>query len=240
MFALFVFASATIFTRRFKPAYVLTFSVVLSLLAGYDEEINNTLVLSRIIVLYPFYYAGYCMDPKKLEKFSRGIAKKVCAAVLIGVLIWVAFRFKELYVLRPMFVFQHPYIKLGEELLNYGPLIRLACYAVSVIAGACFIVITPNKIGNGHIARLGQYTLSVYFFHFFFMYIIYKTLEAAGFTIEDIGEQMIWIIFPLAFITTLLLSNKWLNSIVMKILDIPKAAQKTVKHSEDDKNLITK
>ncbi len=239
MFALFVFATVTVYTSRFKPAYVLIFSVLLSLFAGYDEEINNLFVLSRIIVLYPFYYAGYCMDPKKLEKFSRGTIKKVCAAALIGVLIWVAFTFKELYVLRPMFVFQHPYAKLNE-LADFGPLIRLACYAVSVIACACFIILTPNKIGKGHIARLGQYTLSVYIFHFFVMYIIYTTFEAIGFTIEDIGEQMIWIIFPLAFLVTLLLSNKWLNSLVLKILELPTIARKTPKPQEKEKELITK
>ena len=62
MFALFVFATVTVFASRYKPAYVLTFSVLLSLMAGYDGEINNTFVLARIIALYPFYYIGYCCD----------------------------------------------------------------------------------------------------------------------------------------------------------------------------------
>ncbi len=240
MFALFVFATVTVFTSRFKPVYVLVFAVLLSLFAGYDEEINNTFVLSRIIVLYPFYYAGYCMEPKKLEKFSRGAVKKVCALALIGVLIWLVFSFKDLYVLRPIFVFQHPYVKLGDELAPYGPLIRLACCTVSAILCMCFIIITPDKIGKGHIAKLGQYTLSVYIFHYLIMYIIYAVFRAFGFEIEDVGEQMIWVIFPLAVFTTLVLSNKWLNSLVLKILDIPKNARKNIKQAKKEQIPITK
>lgn len=236
MFALFVFALITVFTSKFKPAYVLVFALLLSLLAGYDEDVNKTFVLSRIIVLYPFYYAGYCIQPQKLEKFSRGVFKKIIAVALIGVLVWVAFYFKELYCLRPMFVFQHPYEKLND-LADYGPLIRLACYAVSAVACMCFIVITPNKIGKGRIARLGQYTLSVYAFHFLVMYLIYELFEAVGFEIDD---KNIWLIFPLAMFTTLILSNKWFNTLVVKIMDIPKTARKKVKQPETEKELITK
>ncbi len=240
MFALFVFATVTVFTSRFKPAYVLVFAVLLSLFAGYDEDINNLFVLSRIIVLYPFYYAGYCMDPKKLEKFSKGAVKKVFALAIIGVLVLVVFSFKDLYVLRPIYVFQHPYVKLGEELAPYGPLIRLACCTVSAVLCMCFIIITPNKIGKGRIAKLGQYTLSVYIFHYLVMYIIYTIFEMFGYGIEDVGEQMIWVIFPLALITTLILSNKLLNSLVFKIIDIPRIARKTVKQECKEKLPITK
>jgi len=222
MFALFVFAMITVFTSKFRPAYVLVFAVVLSLFAGYDKEVASGLVLSRIIVLYPFYYAGYCIEPKKLEEISRGKLKKVIALVIIGVLIWVAFKFKGLYITRPMFVCQHPYYKLNPY-ADYGPLIRLACYAVSALACMCFIVITPDRIGKGFVAKLGQYTLPTYCFHYLFTHLIYTTFKITDYVTEDV---MLWLVFLFSLIITLLLSNKWLNTLVVRLMEIPQKARK--------------
>ncbi len=224
MFALFAFAVITVFTSKYKPACVLVFSILLSLFAGYDNEIGSTFVLSRIIVLYPFYYAGYCIDPKKLVKVSKGKIKKLVAIVLIGVLIWVAFTFKDLYITRPMFVCQHPYEKLNEY-AAFGPLIRLACYAVSALACVCFIIITPNKIGKGFLARFGQYTLPVYCFHYLIIYLVYRTFKITDYVTED---TMMWLIFLLSLFTTLLLSNKWLNILVVKLMEIPKKTRRAM------------
>lgn len=221
MFALFAFAVITVFTSRYKPAGVLVFTILLSLFAGYDNEIGSNFVLSRIIVLYPFYYVGYCIDPKKVVIFSKGKIKKIVALVLIGVLIWVAFTFKGLYITRPMFVCQHPYEKLNEY-AAFGPLIRLACYAVSALACICFIVITPNRIGKGFIARFGQYTLPVYCFHYLIIYLVYRTFKITDYVTED---TMMWLIFPLALATTLLLSNKWLNILIVKLMEIPRKSR---------------
>lgn len=224
MFALFVFAVVTVFTSRYKPAFVLVLSILLSLFAGYDNEIDSTLVLSRIIVLYPFYYAGYCIDPKKLVKISKGKIKKIVALIPIGVLIWVAFTFKDLYIIRPMLVCQHPYEKLNEY-AAFGPLIRLACYAVSAIACVCLIIIAPNRIGKGFIARFGQYTLPVYCLHYLVIYLVYRTFKITDYVTED---AMMWLIFPLSLLTTLLLSNKWLNILFLKLMDLPKKARITL------------
>lgn len=233
MFALFAFSAMTVFTSRYKPAFVLVFSILLSLFAGYDTEVNSTLVLSRIIVLYPFYYAGYCIDPQKLEKISRIKVLKLISIVLIGVLIWVAFTFKGLYVVRPMLVCQHPYERLNEY-AAFGPLIRLACYAVSTLASLCFIIITPNRIGKGFIAKFGQYTLSVYCFHYLIIYLVYRTFKIMETFTED---EMMWMIFPLSLITMLLLSNKWLNTLVVKLLELPKKARKPIEQKREKQSV---
>lgn len=222
MFALFAFALITVGASRFKPAYVFVFALVLSLLAGYDNSVSSELVISRIIVFYPFYYAGYCIDPKKLENLSRKIPMKLVALVLIGVLIWVAFTFDWLYCVRPMFTGQHPYKSLGAG-EDFGPLIRLACYAVSALACLCLVVLTPNRKGRSAAAKLGQFTLSVYVFHYIILKLLYNTFEIRQYFTE---ENMIWLLLPISLAITLLLSNKWFNSLVLKVMAIPHSAKR--------------
>lgn len=223
MFALFAFALITVGASRFKPAYVLTFSLLLSLMAGYDRSVGSELVLSRIIVLYPFYYAGYCAEPEKLEEMSRGWWKKLLALAGIVTLCVVSFTVKSAYHILPMFTAQHPYHSLGGG-ENWGALIRLACYAVSALACLCIIIITPDKLDKkGIIASLGKYTLSAYVFHYAIIRLLYNTFDMR----QYLGTgNAVWYIVPLALATTLLFSNKWLNNLLTKISSIPEKALK--------------
>ncbi len=220
MFALFVFALITIGAKRYKPQYVFAVSLLLSLLAGYDSDINSELVLSRIIVFYPFYYAGYCIDPKKAEEFSHGKLKKIAAAAFLIVLTVIAITVTGTYLVRPMFTGQHPYTKL-DGAADYGFLIRLACYAVSALACISLIILTPDRFGKGFIARRGQYTLPVYIFHYIIMMLIYNVFD--GREIFS-GRKGIFLI-PLALGVTLLLSNKYLNKIVTAVSELPQKAK---------------
>lgn len=223
MFALFAFGLITVGTSRFKPAYVFVFSLLLSLFAGYDNTVDSELVLSRIIVFYPFYYAGYCIDPKKLEEMSRGWWKKLLALAAMVVLGWVAFNVNGVYHVRPMFTGQHPYDTLGGG-EDWGGLIRLACYAVSALACLCIIVIIPDRLDKkGRLARLGQYTLSVYVFHYIILKLLYNTFDMREYLAEG---DMVWYIVPMALATTLLFSNKWFNMLVTKVSAIPTSARK--------------
>ena len=223
MFALFAFGLITVGASRFKPAYIFVFSLLLSLLAGYDNKINSELVLSRIIVFYPFYYAGYCIEPKKMEEISRGWWKKLLALSAIVVLGWVAFNVDGVYHVRPMFTGQHPYNTLGGG-EDWGGLIRLACYAVSALACLCIIVIIPDRLDKkGRLASLGKYTLSVYVFHYIILKLLYNTFDMREILAEG---NMVWYIVPMALATTLLFSNKWFNTLVLKVSSIPSSARK--------------
>lgn len=223
MFALFAFGLITVGASRYQPKYVFTFSFLLSLIAGYDSSIGSELVLSRLIVFYPFYYAGYCLDPKKLEEFSRGKVKKAVSAAVIVILAVIAFTVKGAYHVRPMFTGQHAYDSLGGG-EDFGFLIRLACYAVSTVACAAIIVLTPDRIGKGFIARRGQYTLPVYVFHYIITKFLYNVLDMRAY----LGDgSLLLLIVPMALATTLLLSNKKLNGVVQRVAAIPQIARKT-------------
>ena len=231
MFAMFAFSVITVGTSRYKPQYVFIASLLLSLFAGYDSEINHTLVLSRIIVFYPFYYAGYCLDPKKIEKFSHGILKKIAAFIIIGAIAAVAFGIPSVYCVRPMFTGQHPYTSLGAG-ESFGFLIRLACYAVSALGCISLVVLAPDRIRPRFIAKCGQYTLPVYIFHYIIKMLLYNTFELK----EFFDEPNSWLLVPISLAITILLGNKYLNKVVTAVSSIPQIALK--KHTEEKEEII--
>ncbi len=221
MFALFAFALITIAASRYKPKFVLPVALVLSLLAGYDEGIDSEMVLSRIIVFFPFYYAGYLLDAKKLEEISRDKRLKIAAAAVLVVFGVVAFAVPGAYHVRPMFTGQHPYDSLGGG-ENFGFLIRLACYAVSALICAALIILTPDKMGKGLIAKKGQYTLPVYMFHYIATMLLYNVLNAREF-FSGFWTQLLLI--PLSLAVTLVFANGKLNSVVQFLFSLPERAR---------------
>lgn len=50
---------------------------------GYDENIGSFLYLSRIIVFFPFYYTGYCLDIKKLQEVLNKTWIKCLSAIFL-------------------------------------------------------------------------------------------------------------------------------------------------------------
>ncbi len=223
MFALFAFGVITVAIRNIKPQAVLPIAILLALLVGYDDNVNSQLVLSRIIVWFPFYYAGYCLDPKMLEQISRKWWLKLLSIAVIAAAIIVAITVPGTYTVRPMFTGQHPYSALGGG-ANFGFLIRLACYAVTTLICAAMIILTPRRLGKkGLIARFGQYTLPVYLFHYIFMLLLYDTFDLKGFF--D-GEGEMYLLIPISLAITLLLANPLLNRVVQFFYNLPEKARK--------------
>ena len=82
-FCLFAFSIITIIVSGVKPAYVLAVSVILACAAGYDRNIGDFLCLSRIIVYFPFFYAGFITDREKLENLLKSKRIKVLSLLIL-------------------------------------------------------------------------------------------------------------------------------------------------------------
>lgn len=162
LFASAVFIIITYLLRDFDKKYILVISVILGLFCGYDKNIGDFLVLSRIIVFYPFYLLGTMVSKEKIEALAKKLPVKALAGAVI--LAWGAVCFfltDKVYLLRPLLTGRNPF---NSRLIDYGFLYRAGVYAVAVIIGLCFVLITPTvKIGK--ITSFGQRTLQVYFWH---------------------------------------------------------------------------
>lgn len=162
LFATAVYIIITYLLRDFDKKYILVLSVILGLFCGYDKNIGDFLALSRIIVFYPFYLLGTMVSKEKIESLAKKLPVKALAGAVI--LAWGSVCFfltDKVYLLRPLLTGRNPF---NARFIDYGFLYRAGVYAVAVVIGLCFILITPTvKIGK--ITNIGQKTLQIYFWH---------------------------------------------------------------------------
>ncbi|MBR0161120.1 MAG: hypothetical protein IJQ02_07570 [Oscillospiraceae bacterium] len=215
MFALAVFTALTWLLRNAKPLPVLGINLLLACIAGYFSAIGDFLMLSRLLVFYPFYYLGTRIDRKKLEQLCDHRWLRVAGAVIL--LVWLAlciFDRSQLYFLRRFFVGRHSY---SEARYALGPLYRLFSYGVSALFGFFVLAVVPRR-NLGFLTLAGSRTLQVYFWHYYFLYVLIwfgvHTQICATFP-----GKLLWIVIAVAL--TLLLSLKPFGFLTDQVLRFP-------------------
>ena len=160
MFCMAAFILITYLARGINKKYLLCFSIVLMLAAGYDKEIGDFLYLSRIFVFYPYYILGTMTSPEMIMKINK---KKIFkfGSIIVFILAAVAcFRLLDTsYALRQFYTGCHPYPK--NHYLT-GPLIRIFCYITSFLMFIPFFAFVPAK-KIPVVSEFGKRTLQVYY-----------------------------------------------------------------------------
>lgn len=161
MFAMAAYILITYIARNIKPAYLFTLSIILACVIGYDREINDFLMLARIINFYPFFLMGYYakQDMKILES---SVMKKICSLVVLAAfvgIVWV--NITKAYEFRPLLTGRNTYYAF--EIPGYGILYRLAHYVLASIIGLCIIYIVPERVNI--LTFIGKKSLYIYVIH---------------------------------------------------------------------------
>lgn len=113
IFAVAMFYLLTIALKEYSPKYILIISICLACFVGYDKSIGDFLVLSRIIVFYPFFYLGYYLRANDVLNFVRRREIKIAGLLLLcSVAVFCVTNIDTVYWLRPLLTGRHPYEKL--------------------------------------------------------------------------------------------------------------------------------
>lgn len=204
-FAIFVQELITIVFRKFSKKYVFVLSILLACFVGFDESVADWLTLSRIIVFYPFFFAGYCLSRERIEKLCKDCRLKIGAAVfLIAVFAGIFWKIDMIYGARPLITGRNPYQALGDYYI-YGPVLRLLYYAGVFLVCFAVMAIIPDRLGKGKIAKWGSRSLQVYVIHYGFLFVLYGKLHIDQWlmNLPVIGRLYI---FPLAFLIVVICS----------------------------------
>ncbi len=202
MFAMAVFICATYVLRDINPRFLIPFSFVLALIAGYESGIGDTFALSRLLVFYPVFLLGFYTDSVSLAEFSRKPALRLLGGCLLFIFIVVTFFFDNpLYFLRTMMTARHSYAKLGIPEL--GALYRMATYVLGAAVSFAVICVLPNK--KNALSYIGAATLPIYFLHRPILY-VFMDCGLGAKLINGFGGYGIYIFFALSVVLTLLLS----------------------------------
>lgn len=207
-FAIFVFCLITVFLKNLDTKYVFIFSVILACFAGYDSSLSDFLVSSRIVVFYPFFYAGYALDPNTVaEKLNKKPIKIASVAGIAGYIIFLCLEYDSIKFLQPLLSGRNSFWTL-EKLCGYGIFFRFGYYVFVFLLGAMIISLIPNKLGKGTIAKLGSRSVQVYAMHYLFIHLFYSNLHIDEWMEKIFPAFPKIIILPLSIIILLICSSK--------------------------------
>lgn len=203
MFAMAAFMVIAYVIRSLPVWFVLPISIMLACLAGYDSNIGSFLYLSRIIVFFPFYYVGYYLDLKKLQKaLDKTWIKCLSAIFLTDMILFTLARIEDNYSYIRLFTGRNAYEFINVE--SCGALHRLLFYVVAVLMGIAIISLIPN-CNVPIMGMVGKRTLQIYFWHRLVLYV----LTFSGITdklIASVPAGWIWIYLAIAIVLPFALS----------------------------------
>lgn len=141
--------------------YIMPISIAVGLLAGVMGEFDAVLSLSRTIVFFPFFLAGYYCTEERLfwaKKFS-----KIPSVIIIALSAFLAFwvNFKNLVPVE--FLYGNQSFRHFVSHLWVGILYRAVFYCI----GFAFVFVLVN-LGSSHqrfFSKIGRNTLSIYILH---------------------------------------------------------------------------
>ena len=229
MLAMFAFPLITYCVRRVKIPVVLAVSIAVALAAGYFRGVGAFLSLSRIIVYFPFYYAGYKIKAGDLQRLVDNKRIKIAAAVFLVLLGVAVFGFGEhFYFLRLMFTGKNSYYSV-KPYFYYGFLLRLACYVISALTSFAVIAVVPDSTKIKGITTLGARTLSVYVYHYILLYVIYYYSGFKNVLSPPLPWWSLAVMIPMSLAIIVLLSLNPFYKPVEYMMNLPSTIKQKIK-----------
>jgi len=151
-------------TEAWRVPYSLAISLAIGVAAGYWGADGDWLGLSRMLVFYPFFAAGYRIRPAKLAALyasRRRILLALIPAALLAAIPHISWH-EATGWLYGRFTY--------AELRAWGweaPLTRVGVYALQVAAGSGMLALVPHRTGAW--TKLGTRTLYVFLLHGLFI-----------------------------------------------------------------------
>lgn len=206
LFAMTGFVLFTYLLRRQNKYFILIISILIACFTGFDSMVGDTLYLSRIVIFFPFYWAGSMIKVETLLRLKKHFWKKIIALAVIILWLLLCFIFiDDLYILRHLFTGRNPF---SDIIFEYGPLMRLLCYGLSMLISLAVILLIPAQYIDGF-SSMGERSLHVYFWHWpVFLILNYYFDIDAIFYGGVIGEIMYLL---LSIVFSILLSQKFVS-----------------------------
>ena len=172
-----------------KQAVIITASVVIGLLAGFINWIGKGLSLSRILVFYPYFLAGYYWQQEGLSNRCAGVVsflkKRIVSVVSAVVLVVTAV---AVFIASPRINTWALYGYTSYEFQGYTVAFRMIQYVAAVMLGIAFMLIVPREKALG--STLARQMMPVYLLHVPFI----KCMEKFGILdrLHNSGERMLY------------------------------------------------
>jgi len=176
-------------------------NILLACFVGIDKSIGDYLCISRIIYFYPYYLLGTAVTRDGMESALKNRFLRAAGYAVLGGYLAVCYVYIDrLYSLRALFSGRNAF---KDAIMPYGPLVRLACYGITVLIGFAFLMIVP-RMSLGFLSAFGQRTMQIYFWHRPILYVLCY-LHVHTTVLSFTGGLILWMLCgaALTFVLTL-------------------------------------
>lgn len=179
---------------------IMAVTIVMALVAGYDDSVSYYLSVSRILVMYPFFVAGYYIKhSKRCEQLGQRLANSKWSAILLGIMVSIAGI--GLYLKRDLINKNWLYESYSYADKSYSLWIRAIFIGIAFLFILFLLNITPNK-KLPLLTSAGQNTLPIFLLHGFLM----KLMEY--FKLFQYVQNKALLVFALSCCLVLIFSSK--------------------------------
>ena len=161
MLAMFFWYLLLPLVARLRPAVSIPAAFILAVFCGIFSECGSFLSISRIIVFFPAFLAGYYFDGSWINKISRN-SRILSCFILITCFIVLFFCRNEMSDFLKIIYAKSSYADLNISNIS-GCVYRLLWYVVSAVMTFSLMNIIPKK--RMLITYVGERTLSIYIVH---------------------------------------------------------------------------
>ncbi len=192
--------------RIAKYRLTLPILVFVSIFCGFSGEINNVLALSRILVFWPFFMAGYLLRDTDIRK-ARKKYRASYGLILLLLFILAVTSLSRFTTITLDALIMSPYASPSQAIVRAG---LLGC---AVLATTSLLLLLPDqKITL--LSTWGRNSMSIFLLHRLLVLFIMDALP------EDLGGiAFLSLSLLLSVILCLLLGNDKVNSLLGRILE---------------------
>jgi fucose 4-O-acetylase-like acetyltransferase len=194
-----------------KFRYALPVSIAIAVLCGYANDAGYYASVSRTIVFFPFFLAGYYLEKQHIEKLISKAYRIV--ATIVAIIVFLAFyRYGHKAKIQWM-LGSFSYASIGDDEW-YAGIYRLGIYGLAALLSLCVLVLVTNR-RIPLLTKLGQNTLYVYLLHGFIIKYLSQTNFYSLFTSSRSKASLIGI----AIVLTIVLSTAFIKNIFRHLLE---------------------
>lgn len=181
--------------------YPMVLAIILAVAAGYASDVGYYLALSRAIVYFPFFLAGYYVEKRHLA-YLFNFRARICSLSFLLIVILAYYFYADLVPTNTITMWiqgSYSYISAGSPEW-YAGLYRIGILIISALMCASVISLVPRREIK-HVSSMGQRTIYPYLIHGF---IIKYLVVSQFFTYINTSIEIIAVYVATVLLTILL------------------------------------
>lgn len=215
------------------PAYIsLPIFIFLGLTIGAEPEAGKFLASGRIFTFAPFFFSGYYM-PEKLINRIRNLKYRILlgvATAIVSVSIWCVVLYLWKKDMFPVIKF---YNKFYYETIGFsdvqGVLYRLGSWLISGLMIFAILLLFSEK--KNRFSYVGQRSLQIYIIHLLLVIVFDKSKLLSSITIDSVWKGALLVVVAIACtfvlaIKPLSVPFEWIQKLVDKVITNAKTERK--------------